>query len=123
VKAWRRHRSAVMNYAVPVGEIVLAIYDDRADSPACGLVMEIPTGRSNYSLITIPAGVWTGFMGAGPEPAVVANCSTEPHDATACFTWPRMERRSRSAMSRGCARSTWAAWKICGRPSMGFAAV
>ncbi len=70
-----------MNLAVPVGDAVVAIFDDRRDSPSCGGVMEILTGSSNYCLITIPAGVWSGFMGAGAVPAVVANCATEPHDA------------------------------------------
>jgi dTDP-4-dehydrorhamnose 3,5-epimerase len=80
VKAWRRHRSAVMNLAVPVGEAVVAIYDDRSDSPARGVAVEIPTGQSDYCLITIPAGVWSGFMAIGNAPAVIANCATEPHD-------------------------------------------
>jgi dTDP-4-dehydrorhamnose 3,5-epimerase len=80
VKAWRRHRSAVMNLAVPVGDAVVAIFDDRSDSPARGSAMEILAGQSNYCLITIPAGVWSGFMGVSDHPAVVANCATEIHD-------------------------------------------
>ena len=80
VKAWRRHRSAVMNLAVPVGEAIIAIFDDRGDSPMEGVVMDIPTGQSDYRLITIPAGVWTGFMAVSDHPAVIANCATEPHD-------------------------------------------
>jgi dTDP-4-dehydrorhamnose 3,5-epimerase len=80
VKAWRRHRSAVMNLAVPVGDAVIAIFDDRRDSPAHGLAMEILAGQSHYCLITIPAGVWSGFMAVSDHPAVIANCATEPHD-------------------------------------------
>ncbi len=80
VKAWRRHRSIVTNIAVPVGTIRVVLYDDRPDSATRGAVVEIETGRDSYSLITIPAGIWNGFLGLGPEPAVVANCATEPHD-------------------------------------------
>ena len=80
VKAWRRHRSAVMNLAVPVGEAVIAIYDERSDSPARGVAMDIVTGQSNYCLITIPAGVWSGFAATSESPAIIANCSTLPHD-------------------------------------------
>ncbi len=80
VKAWRRHRSAVMNLAVPVGTAVIAIFDDRRDSPSHGVVMDITTGPSDYRLVTIPAGVWSGFMAVGDVPAVIANCATEPHD-------------------------------------------
>ena len=80
VKAWRRHRSAVLNYAVPVGMIRLAIYDDRPGSATHGVVTEIETGQSAYLLITIPAGTWSGFLGLGAAPALVANCATAPHD-------------------------------------------
>jgi len=80
VKAWRRHRSATMNLAVPVGEVIVAIYDDRSDSPTRGVAMDVVTGQSNYCLITIPAGVWSGFMCVSDDPAVIANCSTETHD-------------------------------------------
>ena len=80
VKAWRRHRRATMNLAVPVGDAIVALYDDRADSPSRGVAMDIPTGQSDYCLITIPAGVWSGCEGVGDRPAVIANCATEPHE-------------------------------------------
>ena len=44
--------------------------------------MELFTGNDNYVLITIAAGIWNGFKGVGVEPAIVANCATEPHDPT-----------------------------------------
>ena len=56
------------------------LYDDRDGSSTHGAVMEIETGRDAYRLITIPAGVWSGFLGLGAEPALVANCATAPHD-------------------------------------------
>jgi len=80
VKAWRRHRMTTANIAVPVGTIRLVMYDDRDGSSTRGAVMEVDTGRDAYSLITIPAGVWSGFLGLGAEPAIVANCATAPHD-------------------------------------------
>ena len=80
IKAWRRHRSTVTNIAVPAGAIRLVLYDDRDGSATRGAVMELDTGRDAYSLITIPAGVWSGFLGLGSEPATVANCATAPHD-------------------------------------------
>ena len=43
-------------------------------------VTEIETGQSDYQLITIPAGTWSGFLGLGSVPALVANCATVPHD-------------------------------------------
>jgi dTDP-4-dehydrorhamnose 3,5-epimerase len=80
VKAWRRHREMVLHYAVPRGHVRVVVFDDRPGSPTRGAVMEIETGESRYSLITIPAGTWNGFMGLGDQPSLVANCASLPHD-------------------------------------------
>ena len=80
VKAWRRHREMVLHYAVPRGHVRVVVFDDRPASPTRGAVMEIETGESRYSLITIPAGTWNGFMGLGDQPSLVANCASTPHD-------------------------------------------
>jgi len=82
VKAWHIHKRMVLNYAVPVGKIKLVLYDDRAGSPTKGEIQEIYLGPDNYNLVVIPALVWNGFKGAGPETAFVANCATIPHDPT-----------------------------------------
>ena len=42
--------------------------------------MECFLGPDDYSLVQIPPGVWNGFKGMGSEAAIVANCSTHPHD-------------------------------------------
>ena len=80
VKGWHLHKEMTLNYAVVDGLIKLVLYDDRNDSPTRGEVMEIFVGEGNYSLITIPPLVWNGFKGVGTKPAIVANCSTIPHD-------------------------------------------
>jgi dTDP-4-dehydrorhamnose 3,5-epimerase len=80
IKAWHIHDGMTLNYAVPVGMIKFVLYDDRADSSTRGELMEIATGERNYQLITVPPGVWNGFKGVGTVPALVANCSTIPHD-------------------------------------------
>ncbi|HEY6329176.1 MAG TPA: dTDP-4-dehydrorhamnose 3,5-epimerase family protein [Blastocatellia bacterium] len=80
VKGWHIHRRMTLNYAVPYGTIKLVLYDDRPRSSTRGKLMEIFTGPENYSLITIPPDVWNGFKGVGTTPAIVANCSTIPHD-------------------------------------------
>lgn len=82
VKAWHWHERMVLNYAVPVGNIKLALYDDRPESPTRGEIQEIFLGPDHYALVTIPAQVWNGFKGIGVMPAMVANCSTIPHDPT-----------------------------------------
>ena len=80
VKGWHLHTSMTLNYAVIAGTIKLVLYDDRAGSSTRTALMELFVGESNYLLVTIPPGVWNGFKGVGSTQAIVANCSTEPHD-------------------------------------------
>jgi dTDP-4-dehydrorhamnose 3,5-epimerase len=80
VKAWHIHSKMSLNYAVPIGSVKLVLYDDRPGSTTHGEVMEVFMGESNYVLVTVPPGVWNGFKGIGVAPALVANCSTHPHD-------------------------------------------
>ena len=80
VKAWHIHKKMTLNYAVPHGNVKLVLYDDREDSPTKGRVQELFLGPDNYCLVTIPPMVWNGFKGLGAATAIVANCSTIPHD-------------------------------------------
>ena len=79
VKGWHLHKQMTLNYAVIVGMIKLALYDDRNESPTRGELMELFIGESNYVLVKIPPGVWNGFKGVGENQAIVANCATLPH--------------------------------------------
>lgn len=80
VKAWRRHSRMTSNLAVPVGRLLIALFDDRPGSPTRGTVMEIVTGSESYALVTVPPGIWSGFRGLGQGLALVANCASIPHD-------------------------------------------
>lgn len=80
VKGWHIHKRMTLNYACIVGTIKLVLYDDREGSITRGRLQELFIGDSNYALVKIPLGVWNGFKGVGVMPAVVANCSTIPHD-------------------------------------------
>lgn len=82
IKAWHLHSRMTINYAVPVGSIKLVLFDDRADSPSRGTLMELFVGDHNYCLVTVPPGVWNGFKGIGTSMALVANCASIPHDPT-----------------------------------------
>ena len=79
VKAWHIHREMTLNYAVPVGQILMVLFDDREGSPTKGELMEIPLGDTDYSLVTVPPKVWNGFPGKSNFPALVANCADLPH--------------------------------------------
>jgi len=81
IKGWHIHRVMTLNYAVVFGTIKLVLFDERQGSPSAGEIMELFVGDGNYVLVRIPPGVWNGFKGVGTAPAIVANCSTHPHDA------------------------------------------
>ena len=78
-KAWHLHQEMALNYAVPVGNIKMVLFDDREGSGTRGQLMEIFTGPDDYKLIHVPPRVWNGFKGIGTVPALVANCATVGH--------------------------------------------
>jgi len=80
IKGWHLHELMTLNYACVSGRIKLVLYDDREDSNTRGELMEIFLGPDHYSLVQIPPRVWNGFKGIGDRMAIVANCSTHPHD-------------------------------------------
>ena len=79
VKGWHIHKEMELNYAVIVGNIKLALYDDRSHSATKGNLMEIVMGEKNYLLVKVPPKVWNGFKGIGTKEAIVANCATLSH--------------------------------------------
>ena len=80
VKGWHKHREMTLNYACIFGRIKLVLYDERANSPTKGSLMEIFLGPDDYSLVIIPPEVWNGFKGMSEPFAMVANACTHPHD-------------------------------------------
>ena len=81
VKAWHMHQNMTLNYAVIHGEIKFVLYDDREGSKTRGVLQEIYLSPENYYLATVPPMVWNGFKGVGTQEAIVANCTTLPHNA------------------------------------------
>ena len=80
IKAWKLHTKMTQNYAVVSGNIRVVIHDSREDSPSKGQTDEYEIGQDNYALLRIPKGVWSGFVGLGDMPALIANCTDLPHD-------------------------------------------
>lgn len=80
VKAWHYHKEMTINYAVPCGRIRFVLFDDRRNSPTRGQVQQIELGPNNYCLVSVPPKIWNGFQGLGNEIALVANCTSIPHD-------------------------------------------
>jgi dTDP-4-dehydrorhamnose 3,5-epimerase len=81
IKGWHEHTLQEQNYAVIQGMIKLVLYDTREDSPTRGNLMELFVGDLNYSLVGIPVGVINGYKVIGAQTAIVANCSTLPHQS------------------------------------------
>jgi len=80
IKGWHIHKQMTLNYAVPHGHIKFVLYDERPKSPTYGEIQELFLGSDNYCLVTVPPMIWNGFKGIGEEMAIVANCTTIPHD-------------------------------------------
>jgi dTDP-4-dehydrorhamnose 3,5-epimerase len=79
VKGWHRHRDMSLHYACPMGRIKCVIYDDRADSPTRGGLMEVHLGPDSYNLLVVPPETWNGFKGLD-DVSLVANCCTHAHN-------------------------------------------
>ena len=80
VKGWHRHSRMTLNYACPVGRILLVLFDDRAGSPTFGQIQEIEMGEDVYVRVRVPHQVWNAFRGVSSVDSLVANCATIPHD-------------------------------------------
>lgn len=79
VKGWHEHTKQVQFYAVIQGMIKLVLYDNRPESSTYRELTEIVTGEDNYQLVRIPTGVINGYKTVGTKTAILANCSTLPH--------------------------------------------
>lgn len=80
VKAWKKHHLITVNYACILGQVKVALYDERASSSTKGVLMELFLGPDNYSLVVIPPALWHGFQGLSDPIAIIANCATAPND-------------------------------------------
>ena len=80
VKAWHLHKRMTVNYVCVVGKIKLVLFDDRINSKTKGVLQEIFLTTENYSLVSVPPGIWNGFKSVENKFSIIANCSDIPHD-------------------------------------------
>lgn len=83
VKAWRCNRLATANFAVPVGSVELVAFDNRAESATHTKKICITLDKDRYCLVTIPPGVWYGFIGLALDESLIVNVLDRPYDADA----------------------------------------
>ena len=65
IKAWHLHEESFLNYVCILGEVKLALFDDRKESPTNNQYQELILSPKDYFLVTIPPNVWNGFKGIG----------------------------------------------------------
>src|SRR5689334_19159543 len=61
IKGWKKHQKMTQHFTVPVGNLKLVLYDDRAKSSTHGKVQELEIGIKNYQIVSIPPQVWYAF--------------------------------------------------------------
>ena len=80
VKAWKRHKTMVLNLVVPVGKIKFVLFDDRKISS--GKFQEVILSKENYCRLTVPPMIWMGFQGMDSDMSLLLNIANLQHDAT-----------------------------------------
>lgn len=91
---WHLHKIQTDRFVVALGEMVLALYDGRPESPTLGLLNVIrmagpphgspslsPAGRGKVDIVPIPPGVMHCIGNLSSEPFVLTNFPTEYYDA------------------------------------------
>jgi dTDP-4-dehydrorhamnose 3,5-epimerase len=79
-KGWGLHRAHEDRYAFLSGELELALYDAREDSPTAGLESRLFLTTFARRLVTIPRGVWHAERNIGDVDVQVVNFPTIPYD-------------------------------------------
>lgn len=86
VKAWKLHQSTTQNICVPLGRALFVIYDARISSSNHKQIQEyILDSSTNYSLLTIPPGIWYGFQSLTSTQTIVLNVIDRPYSPPECI--------------------------------------
>lgn len=83
MKGWGLHERKIDRYTIISGEVLLFLWDDRADSPTRGVVQKVVMSDRGTRQVSIPVGVWHLSVNLGDEEARLVNFPTEVyhHDA------------------------------------------
>jgi dTDP-4-dehydrorhamnose 3,5-epimerase len=81
---WHVHEHQSDRFVVPSGDVVVAMYDPRPESPTYGRLNLVRLGEANGEdrqyLVMIPPRVLHGFMVIGPGPALLLNYPSRLYD-------------------------------------------
>ena len=91
IRAWHRHIRGQVDYLVVLqGVLKIAAYDDRADSPTQGGIVEIVASAGRLQAVRIPGYYWHGTKTLGYEPSICLYFFNKLYD----YANPDEERRS-----------------------------
>ncbi len=79
-KGWGMHREHEDRYAFLDGELELALFDGRDDSPTAQQESRLFLSDLHRRLVTIPRGVWHAERNVGDRDVRVVNFPTIPYD-------------------------------------------
>ena len=79
-KGWGMHKNHTDRYMIIAGEMVLALYDGRDDSPTSGVVQEFYLTRDGLNQLTIPPGVWHAHYNPGETDLIFVNAPSQPYN-------------------------------------------
>jgi dTDP-4-dehydrorhamnose 3,5-epimerase len=80
IGAWSCHTRSIDRLFVNQGQLKVALYDARDDSPTHGRLMEFHAGDARPTFLVIPTGVWHGLQNVGPQDALMLNFPTHAYD-------------------------------------------
>lgn len=79
VKGWHVHRLQSDNIVCVKGMIKLVLWDGREDRRSRGCINEFFLGEHCPTLVSVPAGIWHGWVCLGVDEAYIVNASSEPY--------------------------------------------
>lgn len=77
VKGWGLHEHKLDRYTIISGEVLVVLYDARADSPTRGVLQQVVMSDRGARSVTIPTGVWHLNLNLGTTEARLINFPTE----------------------------------------------
>ena len=80
VKGWSLHFHKNDRYTLVSGEVLVALWDARLDSPTHGIVQRVYLAPDSVRQVLIPAGVWHAAINLGIDEAFIINMPTQPYD-------------------------------------------
>ena len=84
IRAWKCHQRMTLNLVVPLGEVRFVFHCDghitKQKSETYNEFRSEKLGKSRYSRITVPPGIWFGFQGLAPGHSLLMNLADMEHD-------------------------------------------